>query len=478
MIAVIQAAACRPPDTGHMKTRDGRRVLFVADPDQAPGDPGICHARPDSRSNFCITWRKLVVGYNENPRDNPLGLLPAWQFYRHAIYARLVEQLGANRTYVLSAGWGLIKASFLIPNYDISLSPDVEPFRRRNAADAYDDFCMLPANSEEDLYFFGNEEYVPLFCHLTAAHRGRRIVFYHGANPPTAPGCTLRKFEPGSGRHWHHECAAEMLADRPKPEPAASPRKVSHISSRLRQTMERLSETSLSLADEDFELDDGAVRTAIHDASSDIAEYLWLRRSLNQVDVTDDPGFQQRFNAYHRISRRSQEWHTAYYWLLETAKAVGAEFADILYTLWDRTGRYEPAFSSRLVAMVDPSRPNWDRFALATTGLRAPAYTDPDKLEKAVAVYQGICEWCGTRLASRGGQRILALFDEEVPDHQGISDLRKLEWVLRYARGASAASPVVGVVGAMFSRPARTAERAGGGSNAAEAASSERNKYG
>ena len=116
MIAVIQSAAGRQPHAGHMKTRDGRRVLFVADPKQAPSEPGLCHARPDSRSSFCVTWRKLVVGYNENRRNNPLGLLPAWSLYPDEIYAQLVEQLGVHKVYILSAGWGLVKSSFLIPN--------------------------------------------------------------------------------------------------------------------------------------------------------------------------------------------------------------------------------------------------------------------------------------------------------------------------------------------------------------------------
>lgn len=454
MIAVIQSAEGRQPHAGHMKTRDGKRVLFVADPGQAPSEPGVCHARPDASSNFCVTWRKLVLGYNENPRNNPLGLLPAYTLYPDEIYARLVEQLGSYQTYILSAGWGLIKASFLTPNYDITFRPDAEPFRRRNAGDVYADFCMLPANSDEDLYFFGGEEYVPLFCRLTAAHPGRRIVFYHSANPPEAPGCTLRKFESGSETHWHHECAKAFLADRPKPRAEPVQRKVSHLESRLRQTMGKHPNASVSLANDGFEPDDGAVRAAICDARNEIARYLWLMRSLREVDVTDDAEFQQRFNAYHRISQRSQEWHSAYYWLLETAKAVGADFADILYTLWDRTGRYEPGFASRLVAMVDPTKPNWDRVALLNSGLRAPGYPDPQKLEKAVVVYRGICDWYATRLASPGGQRILELFDEEVPEHQSISALKKLEFVLRHARAENRVLTVVGEIGASLARPA------------------------
>ena len=453
MITVIQGAEGRQPHAGHMKTRDGRRVLFVADPDQAPGEPGVCHARPDGSSSFCVTWRRLVQGYNENPRDNPLGLLPACEFYADAVYARLIEELGSYRTRILSAGWGLVKASFLTPNYDISLSPAAEPFRRRRPDDGWADFCMLPAGSDEDLYFFGDEDHVPLFCRLTAAYPGRRIVFYHSANPPQAPGCTLRKFESGADENWYHACALAFLADRPKPREEAAPRKVSHLESRLRQTMGRFTSTPVLFADDGFEPDDGVVRAAIGNARGEIAEYLWLTRSLRELSVTEDTEFQRRFNAFHRISQRSREWHTAYYWLLESAKAVGADFADILYTLWDQTGRYEPAFASRLVATIDPSKPTWDRFALMNSGLRAPGYPDPQKLEKAVTVYSGICDWYGARLASPGGQRIVELFDEEVPEHAAISALKKLEWVLRYARTGSRAIPVEGRAGASLRHP-------------------------
>jgi hypothetical protein len=455
MVAVIQSAAGRQPHAGHMETRDGRRVLFVADPSQAPSEPGVCHARPDAISNFCATWRKLVLGYNENPRNNPLGLLPAYALYPDEIYTRLVEQLGPNKVYILSAGWGLIKASFLTPNYDITFSADAEPFRQRKSTDDYADFCMLPANSDEDLYFFGGEEYVPLFCRLTAAHRGRRIVFHQSARPPAAPGCTVRKFESSTTTHWHHECATAFLANRPRPHSDNKPRcKVSHIESRLRQTMGKFPGASVSLADDGLERDDGDIRAAIRDARGEIMEYLWLMRSLREVDVTDDPEFQRRLDAYHRVSQRSQEWHAAYYWLLEASKAVGADFADVLHTLWDRTGRFDPAFSSRLVAMVDPTMPNWDRLALMNTGLRAPAYTDPRKLEKAVTVYRGICEWYATRLASPGGRRILEIFDAEVPDHQAISALKKLELVLRHTRAGNRVFHAAGQVGASLSHPA------------------------
>ena len=62
------------------------------------------------------TWRKLLADYNKRNRDaNPLGLLKAWQLYRHKTYGQLVRQLGEENVYILSAGWGLLPANYLTP---------------------------------------------------------------------------------------------------------------------------------------------------------------------------------------------------------------------------------------------------------------------------------------------------------------------------------------------------------------------------
>lgn len=434
MIAVIQGSERRQARAGCLTARNGKRVRFVADPAQAPLEPDICHARPDDFSSFGGCWRNLVLGYNANPRNNPLGLLPAHAFYPDEIYPRLVEELGPQRTFILSAGWGLIGASFLTPDYDITLDPEAEPFRRREPCAPYNDFCMLPDDTDEDLYLFAQADYLPLFCRLTASYPGRRIVFYRSGSPPEAPGCTLREFATAVGTNWHQQCARAFLSDRPKRR-ADTPRpKVSNIEARLRETMKKFPNASPSLTHGGGELDDRVVRAAIRRANNDIAEYLWLMRTFRRVDVTEDKEFQERFNAFYRISQRSRAWHAVYYQLLETAKVIGAEFADVLNALWEETGRYEPAFASRLVATADPTRPNWDRFVLLNTGLRAPSYLDPDKIRQAAQVYRQICDGYATRLQSPGGQRILELFDAAVAEHADIGELKKLEFVLWHLR--------------------------------------------
>ena len=146
MIVVIQCAARKAADAGHLRTQDGRNVMFVANPDLAPPDDECIYARPDDVADTGTSWRTVLRQYNENPGDNRLGLLPAWRLYRNPTYEILAERCGLDRLYILSAGWGLIPADFMTPNYDITFSAarNVQKFKRRRRHDSYRDFRMLP----------------------------------------------------------------------------------------------------------------------------------------------------------------------------------------------------------------------------------------------------------------------------------------------------------------------------------------------
>jgi hypothetical protein len=47
MIIVIQCAASKNPDAGHLMTAGDKPVLFVANPQAAPAKPTHVYARPD-----------------------------------------------------------------------------------------------------------------------------------------------------------------------------------------------------------------------------------------------------------------------------------------------------------------------------------------------------------------------------------------------------------------------------------------------
>ncbi len=57
-------------------------------------------------------------------------------------------------------------------------SVDANHHARRKQSDHLDDFALLPRVAEEDIFFFGGEDYLPLFAALTKDVQGRRAVFY------------------------------------------------------------------------------------------------------------------------------------------------------------------------------------------------------------------------------------------------------------------------------------------------------------
>ena len=210
MIVVIQCAASKRPGAGHLVTSIGKPVKFVAHPEIAPTDPACMYARPDDRGESG-TWRQMLVAYNDQPGDNPLGLYPAYQLYENEVYERLVDRYGAGSVYILSAGWGLIRADFLTPYYDITFSQVADPYKRRRRTDRYDDLRMLANDINDEIVFFGGKDYLALFGALTNGITGKKLVFFNSQIRPVLHGVTLKHFLTRRRTNWHYECASAFL---------------------------------------------------------------------------------------------------------------------------------------------------------------------------------------------------------------------------------------------------------------------------
>lgn len=51
---------------------------------------------------------------------------------------------------------------------------------------------MLPDETADEVLFFGGEDYIPLFCQLSAGIKSKQTVFYNSRHPPDAPGACWR----------------------------------------------------------------------------------------------------------------------------------------------------------------------------------------------------------------------------------------------------------------------------------------------
>lgn len=210
-IVVIQCAGRKQPNAGHLKSHDGRNVMFVAKPGAAPKDAPYAYAHPDGAAAAGETWREKLLQYNREQIGNPLGLLPAWQLYQNPAYELLYRKCGPDNLYILSAGWGLLRADFLTPPYDITFSSRAEKYQRRYKRDLYDDFRMLPEDIAKPVIFFGGKDYVGSFCELTGRVLGPRHVLYNANNVPKVPGCQARKFHTSTRTNWQYEAARAFV---------------------------------------------------------------------------------------------------------------------------------------------------------------------------------------------------------------------------------------------------------------------------
>ena len=209
MRVVIQCAASKSHKAGYLQDNSGRNVNFVALPIEAPKSSTQVYAHPDDKFEG-MTWRERLIAYNAESK-NPLNLLPAYQLYSNPAYGDLVDALGSDKVYILSAGWGLLSADFLTPYYDITFSNSAEKYKRRSKRDRYNDINQLDNNLDEDVVFFGGKDYLLLFCELTSTYKGKRFIYSSSVQNPKVDACRVLRYETTTRTNWHYECVREFI---------------------------------------------------------------------------------------------------------------------------------------------------------------------------------------------------------------------------------------------------------------------------
>lgn len=177
-------------------------------------------------------------------------------------------------------------------------------------------------------------------------------------------------------------------------------------------------------------MDESRIVIAINKARKGIAQYLEIMDLLRHVDVSRDRNFQRKYNAFYRVRQRPKEWYELYFSHMESGKANPPSFDSTIDYIFTVLGRYEPSFSSKLVATLDPHQPVWDEFILRHTNQKPPLYGTKNRVERAKVVYRNIQRWYEQYLPTEEARRVIELFDREVKDHERVTDLKKVDFVL------------------------------------------------
>lgn len=190
---------------------------YTAFPEAYTAFPEDMFAAPDDDAGDGQSWREKLVAYNQTPETNLLGFAPAAALYRQGTYAELQAHVRADKLFILSAGWGLVRSDFLLPDYNITFSGQADRgIRRRRTDEGWPDFNHLPTDTDEPVVCFGGQSYRRFFSRLTTGMTAPRHAFERVA--PGQPhstrqkdGITLHSYPTDRRTNWHHDCARDFI---------------------------------------------------------------------------------------------------------------------------------------------------------------------------------------------------------------------------------------------------------------------------
>jgi hypothetical protein len=173
---------------------------------------GVIFYKPDDRiPGTTKTWRDLVLEQNEP------DLVPAYKLYSHVIYRDLYHVFG-NRFYILSAGWGIIRADFKIPAYDITYSPNAPNYAIRTDDIGWNDINHLQEDSGKfdsntEIILFASSYYAPHFCYMAQSIPYNKIVLKYTSNKSEngrvrqVQNCSWTNYYTTQKTNWYYEAA-------------------------------------------------------------------------------------------------------------------------------------------------------------------------------------------------------------------------------------------------------------------------------
>ena len=177
----------------------------------------------------------------------------------------------------------------------------------------------------------------------------------------------------------------------------------------------------------------------------DMDRYARIMDGVWTTNVSADRKFQKTFNGFYRV-RRDENWQKIFYDLFESCKTMESRsFELILRTIFEKTGRIEASFSSKMLASLDPQMPIWDSVVLARLGLKPISSTNKEKrIQDAVEIYQTIEYWYRGFLQADGAQDILKQFDAAFSEYTGFSPVKKIDFLL-WGSGSKEPLPTKGI---------------------------------
>jgi hypothetical protein len=166
-----------------------------------------------------------------------------------------------------------------------------------------------------------------------------------------------------------------------------------------------------------------------------LIKYNNIMDEVFDVDVSKNELFQKSFNGFYRIRQRPKVFYTAMYEYIETHKHSQVSFEDVLRYFFDKLGRIEASFSSKVAATINPNLPIWDSIILNHLKLKKPGYnlSKDKRLKQTVDLYNSISKFYTDFLKHKLAEKMISDFDNQYPK-ANISNIKKIDLILWQTR--------------------------------------------
>lgn len=130
------------------------------------------------------------------------------------------------------------------------------------------------------------------------------------------------------------------------------------------------------------------------------------------------------------MGRRTPAYYNDYYQYLQQHKETGISFAEALTYLYQKHGRLEMSFVSKMVALVDPTFPIWDSVVTkGHFGIIAPSVSTKNRLQKGIEKYEQYRYCYDTYMQTDEARKKISEFDA-LFQKTDITDVKKLDFML------------------------------------------------
>jgi len=175
----------------------------------------------------------------------------------------------------------------------------------------------------------------------------------------------------------------------------------------------------------------------------DLDRYSFTVSGLRRIDVSSDPRFQKTFNGLYMV-RRGEAWRMAYFGIMEAHKNdLEVRFETVLQKIFEKTGRVEASFASKLIATINPNNCIYDSVIRMNLGI--PSRAGPFFPSRSAALgddYRVISAFFEACLATDRFLGLRLAFDQTFPDFQHFSDIKVLDFMIWQMRAPEPARNV------------------------------------